>query len=71
MRTANFPRYLQIAVWLPLRVAAAIADRMARLNARIDAGAPPLRHRMGAWESAASFRAQALRDAFEKRAAGE
>lgn len=69
MRTVTFPRYLTIVLSLPASFAAAITSRVARLTARIDVNGLPYRHRLGAWESAASFRAQAIRAAAERRAA--
>jgi hypothetical protein len=71
MRTYIISHFLHFVLSPSSRLAAAVNDRIARLIARIDANDLPYQHRMGAWESFASFRAQAIREAAEKRAAGE
>lgn len=48
---------------LAAKAAARLAGWAVRTAKVMNAGMPPVRHRMGSWEKLASFRARAMQDA--------
>ena len=67
MNTQTIPRFARAVASPAARVSALVARWTACARTQADTGTALRRHRMGAWETGASLRAQALFAAAEAR----